>query len=119
MSVCVDQEESYIVYRFGTKNKIELEYPKERSGSWKRFRYSFYLRGGGPQNDGLDLNYLIFTNNNVVYTIYQEYDALSNTTTCGIRIENQENNIDISGDSETIIGTLADFRNNTRIQKGE
>ncbi|RRA96675.1 hypothetical protein [Paenimyroides viscosum] len=45
LSVCIDKNENYIVYRYGSKNKIELEYPKEKNlSSFDMFEYSEYKR---------------------------------------------------------------------------
>jgi hypothetical protein len=63
LSVCVSKTQpDYIVYRFGTKDKIKLEFPENKADSWSKFTYSYYLRGGGAENEGMDLNYLSFEN---------------------------------------------------------
>ncbi|NOS86384.1 MAG: hypothetical protein HOP31_14700, partial [Ignavibacteria bacterium] len=62
--ICKGGDESYLVYRFGTNSKIELQYPAElNESSWELFTYSNYFRGGGMENEGMDLNYLTFINN--------------------------------------------------------
>ena len=63
-----DKTNSYIVYRYGTKSKIEFEFPTKSKESWLKFKYSFYLRGGGTSNEGMDLNYIYFTNENFKYS---------------------------------------------------
>ena len=82
ISVCQSQTEgsSYIIYRSGRPSHIELEYPKDKVTSWQSFEYSYYLRGGGTANEGLDLNYLSFSNGDWKYIIYQEYSAETNST---------------------------------------
>ncbi|MFT3702630.1 MAG: hypothetical protein QM802_09680 [Agriterribacter sp.] len=64
-----DKANGYIIYRFGTKDNIEFEFPAKSKDSWTKFTYSFYLRGGGPQNEGLDLNYIYFTNKEFKYVM--------------------------------------------------
>src|ERR1700741_4134038 len=48
VSVCASKDltsdRGYIQYRFGLPEKVELEYPKERSGSQQKFQYSHYFR---------------------------------------------------------------------------
>lgn len=110
MSICVSSDESYIVYRYGTKNKIEFEYPKEKKDSWLKFKYSYFMRGGGPENEGLDLNYLKFENNGIKYIVYEEYSASDDSKKYGIRIENSKINTDIRGDPKSVVGSLIDFR---------
>lgn len=112
VSICVSKDDKYIVYRFGTKNKIELEYPKNNQSSWKLFRYDFYFRGGGTRNAGLDLNYLSFINDNIKYRIYYEYNAEDNKVITGVRIIDLNNKkvVNIPGLLNTIKGSLVDFR---------
>lgn len=109
-----DKNEKYIIYRFGTKSKIEFEYPEKTKESWDKFKYSFYLRGGGIQNEGMDLNYIKFTNNDYKYVIYDTYYAVENQTFIGIKIINLKNNktIDIKGKKSTRKGSLINFRFN-------
>lgn len=48
MSLVKDKTNKYIQYRFGTKNKVEMEFPSEKNKeSWKKFHYNSYWRGGG------------------------------------------------------------------------
>ena len=52
MVLAKDKNNNYLIYRFGSTQKIELEYPKDKNMlSWSKFRFSFYLRGGGVQNE--------------------------------------------------------------------
>ena len=70
LSVCIDKDEKYIVYRYGSKNKIELEYPKEKDlSSFQKFEYSESKRGGGMQNAAMELTCLSFTNNGIKYVV--------------------------------------------------
>ncbi len=116
MSICISKDESYIVYRYGTKAKIELEYPEDKNNSWAKFKYSFYFRGGGAANEGIDLNYLKFNNNGYTYTVFQEYSAVDENTIYGIRIENSKNKIEIKGVPKSVIGTLINLRDNKKIK---
>jgi hypothetical protein len=47
-SVCASEtlteQKGYVQYRFGTRKKIELEFPKDRQGSVDQFVLSFYMR---------------------------------------------------------------------------
>jgi hypothetical protein len=36
-----------------------------------KFTYSYYLRGGAEDNEGLDLNYLDYENGGYQYEIYE------------------------------------------------
>ena len=122
VSVCVSEtNDDYIVYRFGNKDKIELEFPEDRTDSWNKFNYSYYLRGGGADNEGLDLNYLSFENSGNTYEIYQEYYASSNTTNIGIKITDISTNeeIEVRGLSDSIKGSLIYLRENDKVTRTE
>lgn len=115
MSLNIDTNSKYIVYRFGTKNKIELEFPKEKDkNSFEKFEYAHYFRPLQNGADGMDLNYVTFTNNNVKYIIYQNYFSYQNSKSqylTGIRVEEFDKNkkTDIKGKVRTIKGTLGFF----------
>lgn len=119
LSVCVSKTQpDYIIYRFGTKDKIELEFPENKTDSWSKFTYSYYLRGGGTGNEGMDLNYLSFENNEYIYKIYQEFTTEDNKTNVGIKITNKatKKETDIKGLSESIEGSLINLRENEKIK---
>ena len=119
LSICISKSEpSYIVYRFGTKENIELEFPKDLENSWKLFIYSYYFRGGGAENEGMDLNYLKFKTSKFEYEIYEEYSALENKEIIGIKIKNinTKKEWDLKGDISTLKGSLVDLKFNDKIQ---
>lgn len=122
MSLCKDKTNKYMVYRFGTKEKLEFEYPQEKDkSSWDKFEYSFWFRGGGKENSGIDLNYLAFTNQNMKYVLFHTYAAEDKSYNLGVKV------IDISTDNEVVIkglknsqkGTLVDFRFNNLVKEGD
>lgn len=119
VSICTSEEKDYIVYRFGTKDRVELEFPKEKENSWDKFAYSYYLRGGGKENIGLDLNHIIFENGDFSYDIYQDYSAEDGVTSVGIIVKNTKSKEEtrIDGSFESLIGTLIDFRRDSRVKQ--
>lgn len=117
MMLAKDKNNKYIIYRFGTKNKIEFQYPEKTKESWHKFIYSFYLRGGGKMNEGMDLNYVVFTNQNYKYIIYYSYFAVQEKVNIGVKIIDlkTKKTIDIKGDYKTLKGNLTNFRDNNLI----
>lgn len=111
VSVCIEENDNYIVCRFGTADKIEFEYPKDKTNSWHLFTYSYYLRGGGAQNEGVDLNSLKFSYDNNFYEIYDDYYAVDDSFIVGIRI----NGTEVKGIAGSISGSLIGLRNNDKI----
>lgn len=109
-----DRENKYIIYRFGSKKKIEFEFPGTTDSSWKKFKYSFYLRGGWTKNEGLDLNYVYFIQANLKYVIYELYYAGEKAPRIGIKIIDAKTNKStiIKGNPKTRKGNLLDFRDN-------
>lgn len=118
-SICISKnQQDYIIYRFGTRDKIELVYPIKAENSWSLFTYSYYLRGGGTDNEGLDLNYLSFKNGGYTYEIYEEYSAESDKPIIGIKVTKQETSeeTNILGDSDSTKGSLISLRDNSKIK---
>ena len=52
LSVCTSENPSYIVYRFGARDNIELEFPEDKENSWDKFAYYVYARGGYVPENG-------------------------------------------------------------------
>ena len=106
MFLVKDKENKYIVYRFGSSNKIELEYPQKNKQSWNKFTYSYYSRGGGKANDAMELYSIYFKVNNFEYTIYKDYYSENESFKTGILIINNLNKrvLDIKGKYNSIKG---------------
>lgn len=116
-----EKNNNYLVYRIGTNEKIELEFPDKNKDSWKQFKYSYYLRGGGAQNEGMDLNYVSFTHENNKYIIYDTYYVATNKHSIGVKTINltTHKTSTITGVSKTQKGTLIDFRDNGLLEISE
>jgi len=118
LALVKDKSDKYIIYRFGSKTKIEFEFPEKNKSSFSKFKYSFYLRGGGPGNEGMDLNYVHFTNGNFQYVIFDNYVEKSEI---GIKVVDLKSNKTtvIKGNTSTKKGTLIEFRSNGLLEIGE
>jgi hypothetical protein len=80
--------EEYLVVRTGTLDNLLFQYPENPdASSWGLFTYSFYFRGGGPWNEGLDLNSLTFTDEGVTYALFEDYYIVDGSMQVGLRIE--------------------------------
>lgn len=119
--ICKGENESYLVYRFGTNSNIELQYPAELNElSWQLFTYSYYFRGGGKENAGIDMNYLTFTNNGYTYKIYQEYSAEDNSENAGIIVTDKDmKETDLKAVKKSVNGSLAGLRYTEKVKKNE
>ncbi|MEI7508466.1 MAG: hypothetical protein WCJ62_03275 [Flavobacterium sp.] len=88
MVLAKDKGNEYIIYRFGSTKKIELEYPSIKDKeSWNKFTYSYYFRGGGKLNSGLQLESIYFQNENYEFTIYDDYSAEGESYEAGLLIK--------------------------------
>ncbi len=91
-SLCISKKigvaEGYMTYYFGTKKKIEFSYPADTVNSFSKFSFFFYMRGGGKQNEAMELNKLNFSNKNFTYTLYDDYYSEDKSHQKGITITN-------------------------------
>ncbi|MDM1554145.1 hypothetical protein PYS58_13870 [Chryseobacterium indologenes] len=119
MTLVKDKKEGYIQYRFGNKNTVEMEFPSTRTkDSWKQFSYRSYMRGGGKQNAGMELNYLSFSNNGYQYQLYKSYYAEDKSYSTGITVtDSKGKETDITGIYKTIKGCLCHLDESTLIVK--
>lgn len=112
VSICVAKDQSYIVYRYGTKDTIELEYPKDRTNSWSDFTFRHFIPESGP-----DTNELSFLNNGIGYDIYEVNKQNGITLEVDVYDSNSTKQIsNITGDSNTMVGSLSSFRSNGKIR---
>jgi hypothetical protein len=104
--------QGYLVYRFGTKNKIEMTFPTHTLNSFSKFTYAEYHRGGGKQNAAMSINSLRFTNNDFTYTLYENWSSEDDRYQKGIDVTS--NNTGKTAFLEAkgkVTGTLYSFRN--------
>jgi hypothetical protein len=73
VSVCASKdltsERGYLQYRFGLAGKIELEYPKDRTGTQQKFKYTHYFRAQ------VDLTEIGFTIDGYEYSVFNDYNG--------------------------------------------
>ncbi len=122
MNIVIDNDLAYLAYRFGTEDKVELQFPKVLDqNSFQLFTYEYYWRGGGPENMGMHLNYLTFKGEKNQFTVYDEEaynEQGKNEKGVGIRIWNKEKNAnhDIQGKLSSVKGSLTEFRYNDKLK---
>lgn len=119
MSLVKDKTNKYIQYRFGTKNKVEMEFPAERTKeSWKKFHYNSYWRGGGIQNAGMEIDNLSFNNNGYDYLLFRTYHAEGEVYTAGIIIKDKKGKeTRIKGNYKTVEGCICNLQDTGMIER--
>ncbi|MCD6010687.1 MAG: hypothetical protein K0Q79_549 [Flavipsychrobacter sp.] len=105
--LCRQKENKYIVYRFGTNDNVELEYPAAPdTRSWKLFTYHGYSRGGGIANEAMEDYWISFKNNGVEYTIYEDWYIGDGSSHLGISIKDGKKEINLKAKLSSKTGTL-------------
>ena len=119
MFLIKDKNDAYIQYRFGTKDKIGMEFPKERTKeNWKKFQYNSYWRGGGKENAGMEIDNIQFTINDYTYLIFRTYFAENEKNSAGIIItDSKGKETRINGNSKTITGCICNLEDTGLIEK--
>ena len=74
-SKSLQQPNSYLQYRFGTKKNLELIFPDDKKDSLVKFNYYHYFRF---QTDRTNIS---FTNKDTSYAIFSDYDGENGTPT--------------------------------------
>ena len=65
----LSKESGYLQYRYGLPGKIELEYPKARTGTQQMFKYTHYMRYR------VDLTEINFEIDGYQYQIFDDYNG--------------------------------------------
>ena len=65
----LSSERGYLQYRFGLPDKVELEFPKDRTGTQQKFQYSHYFRAQ------VDMTEISFNINGYQYQITDDYNG--------------------------------------------
>jgi hypothetical protein len=73
VSICASKdltsEHGYLQYRFGLPGKIELDFPKDRTGTQQKFQYTHYFRAQ------FDLTEINFTIDGYQYQVFDDYNG--------------------------------------------
>ena len=91
ISVCGSQnltkDAGYLKYRFGTSEKIEMEFPASKKKSLNKFYFAHYSRYQ------TDYSLLSFTNKKFKYAVFKNYDETQKPkTSAGVLITTSDQN---------------------------
>ncbi len=118
--VCREKNDAYLVCRFGTPKKVELQYPAvPDTSSWQLFGFKGYERGGGIENAAMQFAYLTFINNDIAYEIYETWNAEDNMSHCGVSVVKDGKTIDIKGKLKSRKGYLLALQRDAPIRQEE
>jgi hypothetical protein len=119
-SLCKGKDDKYLVFRQGKGHKVTFQYPaKLDENAWNGFSYGYYLRGGGKENDGLDLNSVVFEADGKRYILYDEWHADSDSNFLGLKIRNIKTNETEKkeGNPKTEKGSLIELREHPKVKQ--
>lgn len=119
VSVCIgNEDQSYIVCRIGKIGENIQEYPGKRENTWDYYNYSYYFRGGGNENEGMDLNCLTYEDNDLRFEIHEDYVNQDDKGELLIKTTNKITGEEVmqEGDSESREGSLVNLRDNDNIE---
>ncbi|MGI4759076.1 MAG: hypothetical protein ACRYF0_00110 [Janthinobacterium lividum] len=110
-SLCEGPKAAYLVYRFGTASKVELQYPAVLdTSSWRKFTYHKHYYDG-TNNASEDVNQLSFTIGTVEYMLFDnrygfldEYKQNDHHRKIGIDVSMK--GVRISGSEDSANGNL-------------
>lgn len=116
-----DKDNKYLVYRFGSKDKIELQFPDKLENSWSKFKFSYYSRGGGKLNAAQELRHVSFINADYKYILYDTYHSESDEFNIGVRVFNlnTKESTDFEGKLKTKKGALSSFKESKLLKEDE
>ena len=126
-ALCRGPKGAYLVYRFGTAAKVELQYPaKLDASSWKKFTYWSYTRGGGAANEGMESAQLRFENGGVEYTLtdatrayYTRQHEEDYRREVGIDVSVKGKPVSVVGMAATAVGDLSDVKKDGKVKIDE
>ncbi len=119
----VNEVEDYVIFRMYDNGELVLEYPNNLEDSWKAFGYYEYHRGGGAENEGYDLNSILFEDDINEYMLFEQY-SYSHGYSCGLTVTNKSTKntgegICYSGDMDSRIGNINDIAAYEKMPKVE
>ena len=109
LSICKHKNNDYLVYRYGTTGKIELQYPGALDKtSWTAFTFSGMRRAGGKANAGFGDYDLSFSIKKFNYFVFQTWSDEDGAYAIGVVVRNDKNKSGtrIDGLRETQKGSL-------------
>jgi hypothetical protein len=118
VSVSKEKNGKYLVYRFGNKDKIELQVPAVLdTSSWNRFLFSGYNRGGGKENAAMRFGYLSFRNKETVYEVYELWNSEDDEEHCGLTVMINNKASNLKGILASRHGNLVDLLQEEKVKK--
>ncbi|MDR6941634.1 hypothetical protein [Mucilaginibacter pocheonensis] len=111
--LAIDSNNKYLVYRYGSQNHVELQYPRDLDNSFSLFKYAYKSKNAGVINSNFGYSQLHFSNIEFTYNIYNQYDRMGSITRIGLIVTNNKTHKKtlIQGNLKSLKGQLSDLTN--------
>jgi len=121
VSLSKDKNDEYIIYRYGTEQNIELEFPEKNNESWTKFKFNSLSKHGGKENSGMEICNVMFENENSQYIISTSRYGDDDSAKPGLYVINLNSKkvIKISGVNDSQEGYLCNFKYNNLLTFGD
>jgi hypothetical protein len=116
--LALDFNNKYLVYRYGSQNHVELQYPRVLYNSFTLFKYASKSKSASAANSKFGYEQLHFSNIEFTYNIYNQYDRMGNITRIGLVVTNNKTHKKtlIQGNLKSLKGQLSDLTNMPNIK---
>jgi hypothetical protein len=117
----LDKLEDALFCKLETDQTVDLQYPEKVKKNKNAFTYSYYFRGGGSANEGLELNFVYFIVNDIKYILYEtsHYSELKKCIGLKVINLNSTQTDNYKAKDGTVNGTLVSLRESNLVLKGE
>lgn len=111
VTINADKNQEYIVFRYGDKDSIKFQYPKElNESSWNQFTYYSFVKNDNSY-DAAEKYKLSFFYNGIRYTISQFKHIPTEDEELELLITGIVDGCQLSAKPHTRMGTLAKLQN--------
>jgi len=106
--ISADRDGKYIVYRFGSQNHVELQFPNDLNHSYAVFKLSTETRGRKAPPSGFTYTQIHFSNGDFTYNIFNQFEENGNIAKSGLIIEDLKSGIKslIRADMNSLKGSI-------------
>ncbi len=85
--IAADKNGKYIVYRFGTQDHVELQFPNDLNHSYTAFKMSTETQEKKAPPSGFSYTQIHFSNGGFTYNIFNQFEENGNIVKSGLIIE--------------------------------
>ena len=121
VSLAIDSNNEYLVYRLVSNDTIRMEYPKNKKSCWKKMKFSNLESSDQIFKGAKNLSYISFWDKGRKYIIFRAYSSTDNTFRLDVKVVDLKLGkiINYIGILETEEGSLDVFNNSNLLEKDD